>query len=135
MAITLKAPFCITSRLCAGIRIGDTEISIEYADRAGREGRTRYRYYIDGPWGGMTADDIQSGCQGGSIREGLSSLLSFLSAAGEALRYEDAHGCEPGEDSNADLFPRNVTEFAAQYSDEISMAQLELEETSDAIVE
>ncbi len=135
----LKSPCLITGRLTAGIRVADAIISIEYA-QGGDSGRTRYRYWIDrratadgqpDDWN-YTNNDIQSGCQGGDLREGMLSLLSFLGAAGEALAYSDHHG---GPSENADLFPRHVSEWAAFNSDEISMAQLELEETSDAIVE
>ena len=109
------SPIEITSRLLFGVRIGHTEISITYATLQGKEGRERYRYYIDGGDVSYTSDDLQSGCQGGNLQEGLESLLSFLGACAEG-----------GE--NADLFPPDVAEWAKSNSDEISMLAVELEE-------
>jgi hypothetical protein len=58
---------------------------------------------------------------GGCIQEALSSLLSFLVASAEAVRY--------GSDSdNSDLFPKKVAEWAYMNSDELSMLSVELEE-------
>jgi hypothetical protein len=54
-------------------------------------------------------------------------LLSFLSAAAESYRYKGMEG------ENADLFPAEVTAWAAQYSDELSMLAFELEENSELI--
>jgi hypothetical protein len=124
--MTLTNPVQISSSLQPCIRIGGAEVCIEYSNRPGRDGRVRYRWQINMPDGTeYSDDDIQSGCQGGSLQEGMESLLSFLGAAAES--YPD------GE--NADLFPLEVVEWAAQHSDEISMAQLEVEENKDCIIE
>lgn len=55
----LSHPFFIGARLLPAVKIGDTTVSIQYAKRAGRDGRVRYRYYIDGGCA-YTNDDIQS---------------------------------------------------------------------------
>lgn len=126
--MTLNSPVQITSRLLAGVQIGDTEISIGYAGETS-DGRTRYEYYIDSEAFNHHAKDLKSGCGGGSLQEGLESLLSFLGAAAESWRYSGKDG------ENSDLFPEAVCEWAAQNSDEISMLAIELEETEGLIAE
>ena len=114
MSLKIKQPCIITARLLPGIKIGDSFISIEYSERKADEGRARYRYYIDTPAFEHVNDDLQSGYGGGSLQEGLDSLLSFLQS-GDA--FDD----------------KQVAEWAQENSEELSMAQLELEETPDAI--
>lgn len=134
MTITINAPCIITSRLLPGIRIGDTEISIEYSDRAGDGHCCRYRYYIDLVGAEYRADDIQSGCNH-SLQDGLSSLLSFLGAAAESYAYDLRNGGDGMGGENSELFPQAIVEWANQYSDDIALAQCELEEGEDIIVE
>lgn len=123
----INPPCCITSRLCAGVRIGDAEISIEYSDRPGRGHRVRYRYYIDAPGIEYSGDDLQSGSNHG-LQNGLESLLSFLGACGEAYRYGP-------ESENYDLFPPEVAEWAYLNCDELGMLTIELEENGEVICE
>lgn len=133
--MTLNSPVIITPRLLPGVQVGKAFVSIEYLKRAGREGRTRYLWHIDLENGQeFSGDDLQSGCGGGSLQSGLESLLSFLSAAGEAYRYDMSHKRD-SEDSNASMFPSPVSEWAYQNSDELSMLALELQETENLIVE
>lgn len=137
MNYTLKHPVFITSRVMAGIKVGDGTISIEVVRKKNgdvqrtRDKRLRYKYYIDTPEFSYTKADLKSGCcardNAKSLSEGLRSLLSFLSACADA----NAPGEEPGE--SADLFPKHVGEWAYQNDSEIGMAQIELEETPDAI--
>lgn len=132
--MTLHPPFCITSRLLAGVRIGQTEISIEIGKET-NDGRIRYRYHLDGPGIEHTGDDLKSGVGGGSLVQGMASLLSFLGAAAESYRYCRMDWDKIGEDDNASLFPREVTEWAYQNDDEISMLQLEIEESEVELIE
>ena len=130
MTITLKAPCIITPRLLPGVAINGAFVSIEYARANGH--RQHYRYHIDLADGTeFTGDDLSSGCNH-SLQSGLESLLSFLSACGESINYETRTG---RESENGDLFPRNVGEWAARNSDELSMLATELEETRDLIAE
>ena len=63
----------------------------------------------------------------GDIREAMECALSFLGAAGEAYRYRmHTQRPEPDEDSNENLFPAPVPEFAYMVSDELSMLQMDL---------
>lgn len=122
----IKEPCIITSRLMAGIKIGDGTISIDYAGST-VDGRTIYRYYIDLPDYSFEDIDLKSGCGGGSLQGGLESLLFFLSAAAEACNYPDSE--------NKDLFPAQITEWAYNYSNEISYALCSLEEWGPVILE
>lgn len=128
----ISSPFEITSRLMAGFRVGGGVVSIEYDTRES-SGRTRYRVFIDLPDGTEhEINDLRSGCGGGSIAEGLSSLCSFLSAAAESYSYRMRTG-RPGE--NEDLFPAAIVEWAYQHADEISLFGIELDENPDLIAE
>ena len=113
--MTLHAPFIITSRLLAGLKIGDGTISIDY-DGEDKDGRTIYRYYVDvDRHGTHEGNDLKSGCGGGTLQEGMESFMSFLYACAEG-----------GE--NADLFPPWVREWAEENKDEIGMLEVELGE-------
>ena len=128
----LTSPVIITSRLRPGVQIGPATISIEYAGC--RDGRTVYRYFIDLPDYEYESTDLASGCQGGDLQEGLASLLSFLGAFAESVSHATfAADRQPGE--NADLFPVELADWACQYSDEIDLLSIELEETADLIEE
>jgi hypothetical protein len=118
----LHQPFQISARLLPAIRIGDDWISIEFDGES--QGRARYRYHIDFGKEYHQGNDLKSGVGGGSLQQGMASLLSFLSACAES------YNCK-GE--NYDLFPPHVAEWAYQNSDEISMLQCELEETPNLI--
>lgn len=129
----LSNPVIITSRLLPGVRLGGATISIDYSSRPGSESRTRYQWYVDLEGGlEFSDDDLQSGCQGGSLRDGLEALLGILAACGESYSYGQRTG-RPGE--NADLFPRPIAEWAAQNSDELSLLAFEIEEAPDCIDE
>ncbi len=126
----LLNPFIITPRLLPGVQIGKAFISIELAG-SNSEGRTKYLCHIDRPGKrSVTIDDLKSGCGGGSLQEGMESLLSFLGACAES--YPMRHG-ERGE--NYDLFPPSIAEWAYYNSDEISMLQLEISEASEPLIQ
>jgi hypothetical protein len=116
---TLLAPFEISSRLLPALRIGGAWISLEYSALPGRgDGRIVYRYYIDLPDGyEHTANNLKSGCFGGTLQEGFQSLLAFLGSADE------------------ELFPAKVVEWARQNEDEIGLLKCEIEETKGLIDE
>jgi len=128
----LHSPICITARLLPGIQVGNGFISIEYSKRPGDSGRTRFQYHIDLNGSEYSADDIQSGCQGGDLQSGLSSLLSFLAAAAEACYYEQSTG---RESENADLFPSDIVQWASENSDELSILACEIEESESVLID
>ncbi len=127
----INEPCIITPRLLPGLKLGEAFISIEYSSRPGDDGRDRYRWHIDLPEGEFSDDDLQSGCQGGSLTEGLSSLLSFLTAAAESYSYRERTGRE-GE--NEDLFPAAVVAWAADNSDDLSSLQCAIEEAGEPVI-
>jgi hypothetical protein len=131
MTMLLKDPCIITTRLLPGVRIGKSFVSIEYGDESS-DGRQGYVVHIDGDGFEHTFDDLKSGCQGGDLRNGLASAMGFLGAAGESYGYTMRTG---HASDNADMFPAHVNEWAYQNSDEISMAEIEIDETEDCIEE
>jgi hypothetical protein len=126
----LKSPFIITARLLPGVQIADSFISIEFSKRLGSESRARYQWYIDTPTFKINRDTLQSGCGGGTLQEGMASLLSLLGAAADAYAYE----MRGGHSAHSDLFNEKINKWAYQHSDEISMIQVEIEETPDLII-
>lgn len=141
-SLTIRPPLIITPRLLPGAVVGPVTISITYSDRPGDGGRTRYFYALDAapdylPEGmdtppSLEGDDLQSGAMGGSLADGLSSLLSFLSAAGEAHDYNMRAGYARTEPSG---FPVWVDVWASECSDELEALAMELDDTPDTIVE
>lgn len=107
----LTQPFIITPRLQPGVKIGKAFISIGFSKKPGTEGRARYDYHIDTPNFEHSGNDLQSGYRGGSLAEGMASLMSFLSACGESYMSKG---------DNADLFPEKVAAWCHQHSDELS---------------
>lgn len=118
------------------IEIGGVIITVCGHDRD-YEGRTCYEYSMAFPEGYSYTDkhgetafidrgyvyrsrDMKSGCQGGTEREGLETLMGFLGAAAEAYSYTMRTG---RESDNADLFPAFITEWAYQNDSEIQSVQ------------
>ena len=132
--MVLSDPVIITARLLAGVRVGDATLSIHYGGMT-HDGRRKYRYYIDRPdKPEFTADDIASGVGGGTLQEGLRSLLSFLGACGSAVNWnEQGGGWRDSE--NSDLFPPEIAEWAAENSDDLSILSAYLDECENLIVE
>lgn len=113
--VRITSPMCITSRLMAGVRIGDVEISITPSSRRDHYGKTVWHWYVDGDDLEASGDDLAGW---GDHREMMGGLLSFLSACGEGLSYQERTGCES---ENADLFPRDVAEWARDHANELEM--------------
>lgn len=128
----LHPPFEITARLMPGLKIGESSyVSIEYGDWT-IDGRMRYNIWIDMDEKEFLIDDVCSGVGGGTLQEGMESLLAFLSAAAEAYMCKMKHGRAT---ENIDLFVPEVVEWAYQNSDEIGMLCVELKETPGLIEE
>ena len=130
----IRKPCIITSRLLPGVRLSDgSVISIRYSKHRGDEGRVRYEYLIDLPDGRChEGNDLQSGVGGGTLREGMVSLLSFLGASAEAYKAVTFRG---RSSDNEGLFPDFIEEWAYQNDDELAMLRCMVEETLDCIEE
>lgn len=127
----LHSPIRITPRLMAGVNIAGAWISIE-RDGETKDNRDRFRYAIDLPNYEYEDNDTASGVGGGTLQHQLVSLLNFLSAAGESYRYNGGYG---DEDSNAQLFPEEVSLWASENEDALCEMQSELEENENLIEE
>ncbi len=93
------------------------------------EGRTVYGYEITLPCGyKYHNNDLKSGCQGGNLKKGMASLLSFLSAAGESFNYAERMGKDGMDGENSDMFPREISEWASNNCDELTMAGMDIGE-------
>jgi len=136
----ISSPLCITSRLLPGCRIGGAELSIKYCYGINaRDDRQYYHWRIDiynSPSLGLLrefkGDKLCSGVGGGTLQEGLESLLGFLSAFGEACEYQNQTGEQEVE--NAHLFPVGLAEWAIQNRDAITMMEVELQEHPDKLI-
>lgn len=129
--LRLTDPVIITSRLLPGVRAGDGFISIQRAARPTSSGRVRFHYWIDLPDGTEYTDSSLTSPRP-SLQDALSTLLTFLAAAGESHGYHLRTGRE-GE--NGDMFPQNVNEWAYDNNDELASLALELDETPGLIEE
>lgn len=130
----LHEPFIITPRLMAGVKIGqDSFISIGFYGET-NDSRMAYQYFIDAPGIEHTGHDLASGVGGGSLQEGMASLLCFLGAAAESYHYR-GNRCTGDPDDNSSMFPEDVVEWAYEHSDEISMLQYEIEESKTDLIE
>jgi hypothetical protein len=128
----LVSPVVITPRLLPGVQVGGAFVSIGYLDSRD-DGRQGYQWHIDLENGeSFSGDDLASGCGGGDLHGGLSSLLSFLGAFAESVGYERRTG-RRGE--NSDLFPRGLAEWAEANADELFLLQEELDANPVAIDE
>lgn len=127
----ISSPLCITSRLLPGCRIGGAEISIEYLPGCwGKtlDKRQRYHWHIDlsNGSGEFQGSDLYSGAGGGTLQEGLESLLSFLGAFAEDLQSGDTVG--------ARMFPAGLAQWAVENADAIVTMELELQEHPNKLI-
>lgn len=131
----LHAPFIIGPRLLPALRIGDAFLSLEGMTEATVSGVLRMRrtcpaFILDIGSAEHRIDDMQSGCGGyRSVVEPFESLLSFMSACAESIRYRERTG--HGGD-NADLFPAPVAQWCAEHASDIEAAQCELQDENGA---
>lgn len=129
--LTLNDPVIITPRLMPGVQIDGAFLSIEYHHRDD-EGRMVYLCWLDLPdKGEFKVENLKSGRWGGTLQQGLASLLGFLQAAAESYRH--AGMSMTGE--NCDLFSQPVVEWAYQNSDELGALAYDIEEREGLIIE
>jgi hypothetical protein len=120
----LHEPFIIGARLLPALRIGDAVLSLD--SMAIANVRSSAEFHLDIGDQTYRIDDLRSGATGfRSVVEPFSSMLSFMSACAESMRYRRSTG-HGGE--NADLFEPAVAEWCADNASEIESAQCELED-------
>lgn len=136
------SPVIISPRLLPGVRIDSVRwlgrdddnagaptvtetawVSVESTDDTNRDGKPRWRYFIDLPDGTEHVGDDLHGW--GDAGEMLATLLAFLDACAESRRYSD------GDGENSRLFPDDVGAWAEHVSDELGLLRLEIEEGAD----
>jgi hypothetical protein len=112
----LHDPFIITARLLSGIKIGDAVLSLD-TDMSISEDAKDFSY---------SDSNLQSGvCGFASLVEVFETMISFMEAAGEAVRFNmsSAH-----ESDNSDLFPPNVMDWCYENADELYMLSCDLQD-------
>jgi hypothetical protein len=129
----LHSPVFIGPRLRPSLKLGDATLSIDYSDRPGRQGRTRYTYALDLADGReYEGNDLESGFNGGTLQEGFVSFLSFMAHAAESYGYRLSH---PELSADESSFPEWIEAWAFEHSDAIESAALDLEDNPRAIDE
>ena len=121
----LHSPFLIGSRLMPALRIGDGWLTLTgYA-----------RFVINLPDGSEhPITDYKPGLSASrNLQLQFADMLCFLAACAESRRYARAHHKDPMEGENSDLFSESVGDWAEQHVDEITMLQIEIEETENLI--
>lgn len=126
----LLSPFIISARLAPALTVGGATLSFDNG-----------RFVLDMPDGSEHVISSFSFPQGrihgdtneSVLQDGFASILSFLSACAESRSYAERRGKEPMEGENSDLFPDNVGQWAQEFSDEISMLELEITEQRQLI--
>lgn len=124
----VPAPLFISSRLMAALKVegaGTIHVGHVGTDRDGRQG---FEWVIEDAEGHEleTGGDLRSGC-GDDVdyRKTMATLLSFLTTAAEAYRWNMSHG--DGASENSDLFCPAVMEWAYMNDSELQYAEIELE--------
>jgi hypothetical protein len=125
----LHNPFKISSRLLPALEVAGAWLSLEATARE-KYGRTVYRWYVDLPDGREFSENDLSGH--GGYKQMFCSFLCFLASSGDEL---DAtrHSADLDEVNN--LFPLPVAEWASEHVDEITTLQMDLEETTETLIE
>lgn len=130
--MVLNSPFKISSRLLPCVEIDGATISLEYSGNL--RGRGTYRWYFDHKeLGEFSSNDLQSGMGGASLQDMFGTLFCFMSACGESYRYKMAN--PNSEPENLDLFPEPMREWCYRHSDELTILELECEESENLIEE
>lgn len=126
----LQSPFIISARLAPALTVGGATLS--FSDG---------QFVLDMPDG---SEHIVSGfnfprmrTQGDTnesvLQDAFGAILSFLSACAESRTHAERQGKNPMEGENSDLFPENVGQWAQEFSDEITLLELEITEQRQLI--
>jgi hypothetical protein len=126
----LHAPFIITPRLLPGLYIGTAFLSLESCAVANTRTRATFKLDIGGQE--YTIDDLQSGCGGfRSAVEPFETLLSFMEAAAESVRYTRGTG---RESDNATLFEPALMQWCDDNASEIERVRMDLQDANGNVL-
>jgi hypothetical protein len=125
----LHNPFKISARLLPALEVAGAWLSLEEITKNPYR-RSVYRWYVDLPDGKEFSGDDMGGH--GGYQRMFCSFLCFLGASGDAVDYEQRTG---RDSENSNLFPLPVAEWASEHMDEITILQMDLEETKETLIE
>lgn len=122
----LYHPFKISARLVPALQIGNAWISYDQGE-----------FVIDLPDGSEhVVKDFHPPASGWyNLQSQFAALLGFLGACAESRNYAERNGKNPMDGEHSDLFPDNVGTWAQENSDEIDMLSVELEESTENLIE
>jgi len=126
----LRHPFFISSRLCAAVTIGGATISIEPNGDYSADNREVWTWYVDLADGAeFSASDLKTGCgASATAQEMMETLLTFMGACAESIKYHTPRPMATDDDSAMSLFPAGMHAWLTANSDAIDMMCLDLEE-------
>ena len=124
--MTLKPPFIISARLLPGLQIADATLSLDKG----------HVFHLDLPDGTEhTIKDFRPGSMNRNIASWFAAILGFMGAAVESRKYRERQGeTEIDPDGNERLFTPAIVDWAAMHSDEITMLELEIEESKEELI-
>jgi len=128
----LHEPFIITPRLLPGLKIGDAVLSLDTDMSISEDNRDVATFYLDAKDFSYSDSNLQSGvCGFASLVEVFETMISFMEAAGEAVRFNmsSAH-----ESDNSDLFPPNVMDWCYENADELSWISCEIHDENGYVL-
>jgi hypothetical protein len=109
-----------------GVDIDGVEIAVANTDRYTADNRSMFEWSIDLDGEVYREADLKSGCGADpSEMDMLETLLGFLYAAAESYRLYGIAG------DNAGLFPEPVVAWASSHLDDLSYAELDLQEAQE----
>ena len=117
----------ISPRLLPSVDVSGAAVSVSPARGRDHYGKPEWRWYVDLPDGREFEGAELFGW--GDAGEMLESLLAFLSACGEGVAYSRRTG---RESENSGLFPPELADWCDSVSDELGMAQSELEAENES---
>lgn len=123
----LHSPFSISARLCPALMVkASNGIAWINYDNG--------QFIIDLPDGTehKVTDFHPGACS--DLADQFAAILSFLTACAESRSYAERTKRDPMSGENSDLFPDNVGQWAQSVSDELSMLQMEIEESDHELI-
>lgn len=124
----LHEPFKISARLLPAMEFNGVWLSFDPADNT---------FYIDGLSKPYVIDTYRPGMDVTSIQFCFADIFSFMASAGEAVMWGEKDGVDvfAEEDSDANLFPREVSEWCRKYYCEFQDYVSDFEQGPDLITE